>query len=306
MSATPHLEKLHALLNNEKLPAANKPAITDAIKRYQSWIARLDEVLTVGGEPDSILATMVHLLNEYRQFLDVDLIYDNPEDFLYRQKGQLKLDNSVIEEFLPRLMNPILVPELSGIDVAVGPMQTFSATYFTTSLEELAADAGLKIRTKNQDFAISKRLYLQASHTADFEPASYQETNLAFVVAECKTNLDKTMFQEATATAHDVKMAMPGAKYYLICEWLDMTPLSTAPTDIDEVIVLRKARRLRATIRGKFSSYKGRCAMRETYVNYLTKNALQTSMFKRFVTHIRGLLRQDRPKEQDVLELGYF
>ena len=52
------------------------------------------------------------------------------------------------------------------------------------------------------------------------------------------------MFQEACATAHDVKAAVSGASYYLLCEWLDMTPLSTAPTDIDEILLLRKAKRI--------------------------------------------------------------
>lgn len=58
------------------------------------------------------------------------------------------------------------------------------------------------------------------------------------------------MFQEAAATALDVKTAVPVAKYYLLCEWLDMTPISTATTAIDEVIILRKARRLASDIRG--------------------------------------------------------
>lgn len=48
------------------------------------------------------------------------------------------------------------------------------------------------------------------------------ETHIAYVAAECKTNLDKTMFQEAAATALDVKSAVPGANYYLLCEWLDI------------------------------------------------------------------------------------
>lgn len=43
----------------------------------------------------------------------LDLIFDNLSDFLYRQKGQLKLDNSIIEEFLPWLLAPptcLLIP----------------------------------------------------------------------------------------------------------------------------------------------------------------------------------------------------
>src|SRR5206468_18675 len=129
-------------------------------------------------------------------------------------------------------------------------------------LDAAAVGGGLQIRTKDQDFAIAKRLYLKASHSPGFDSQATLNriTNLAYVVAECKTNLDKTMFQEAVATAHDVKSAVPGAKYYLLCEWLDMTPLSTAPTDIDEVIIFRKARRLRSDVRANFAKAVGRRA----------------------------------------------
>lgn len=53
----------------------------------------------------------------------------------------------------------------------------------------------------------------------------YRETNIAYLACECKTNLDKTMFQEASATALDLKSTVPSAKYLLLCEWLDMTPI---------------------------------------------------------------------------------
>jgi hypothetical protein len=54
---------------------------------------------------------MAALLNQYRLFIYVELVFDSPQDFLYRQKGQLKLDNSVIEEFLPHLVRPeVLAP----------------------------------------------------------------------------------------------------------------------------------------------------------------------------------------------------
>ena len=42
---------------------------------------------------------MVGLLNEYKQYIDLNVIFDSDNNFLYRQKGQLKLDNTVIEEF---------------------------------------------------------------------------------------------------------------------------------------------------------------------------------------------------------------
>lgn len=302
---TPHLEKLIATLHNEKLPIKDKPRIQAAIERYHQWITDLEKTTE---KPESIISEMVNRLNEYRNYIDLEVIFDSEEDFLYRQKGQLKLDNSVIEEFLPHLITPATVPELSGVDFEIGPTPSFSSAYFTSSLDNPKVGGGLTIKTKNQDFAISKSLYLKASHSKKFEVKETLDaaTFISYVAAECKTNLDKTMFQEACATAHDTKMAVAGAKYFLLCEWLDMTPVSTASTDIDEIIILRKAKRISSNVRKDFNTSANRKRVRSQYERYVTDNPLQIEMVTRFVRHIRELLANEIPDEKNVLELGYF
>jgi len=185
---TPHLDKLNAALENEKLPPEDRSRLEAAKRVYGKWVADLDEVIAKGLPAAQTLGEMVQLLNQYAFYINAELIYDSPDDFLYRQKGQLKLDNSVIEEFLPRLVHPSLMPEIESMEVSVGPTTCFSAVYFESSLDAPAIGAGLRIRTKAQDFAISKRLYLKASHFPDFEQCLQADTNLAYVVAECKTN----------------------------------------------------------------------------------------------------------------------
>lgn len=300
---TPHLEKLNAVLDNEKLDAVDKPRVQDAIERYKRWIADLDAVT---GAPDERLKRMVGLLNEYRLWVDVDLVFDSPDDFLYRQKGQLKLDSSIIEEFLPRLIQPALLPEVRGLNVSVGPTACFSTLYFESSLEAPATGAGMTIKTKDQDFAISKQLHIKAAHDAKFAEAIDHVTNIGYIVAECKTNLDKTMFQEACATAHDIKSAVTGAHYFLLCEWLDMTPISTKSTDINEVLILRKAKRLSSNVRKAYSKASKRKAKRDDYVKFLKNHPLHLEMFQRFFSHVKGLLKSEVPAVQDVLSKGYF
>jgi hypothetical protein len=179
---TPHLEKLTATHENDKLPAYDKPRIEQAIQRYHEWIKALNAVS--GKTPAERLDKLVALLNEYRLWVDVDLIFDSEEDFLYRQKGQLKLDNSIIEEFLPRLVHPSILPEIASFDVVVGPARCFSALYFESSLDVPQLGGGMTIRTKAQDFAISKRLYLKAAHSPDFTEAVTKDTFIAYVVSE--------------------------------------------------------------------------------------------------------------------------
>src|SRR5438309_11618974 len=106
---TPHLEKLNATLANDKLPPADKRRCEAAIVRYGKWIANLNAVT---GAPQQRIQEMTALLNDYRLYIDVELIFNSPQDFLYRQKGQLKLDNSVIEEFLPHIVQPAILLEI--------------------------------------------------------------------------------------------------------------------------------------------------------------------------------------------------
>jgi len=275
-----------------------------AIARYEQWIR---DMAAVHGDGPQQLARMIELLNEYRNYIDIDLVFDSPEDFLYRQKGQLKLDNSVIEEFLPRLVgNPTILPALVPFDATVGPIQSFSAAYFNSSLDAIKPGGGLAVKTKNQDFAIAKPLYLKASHDSAFQDSVTQQTYISYIAIECKTNLDKTMFQEACATANDTKYAVAGARYYLLCEWLDMTPQSTAPTDIDEIIIMRKAKRMNSNVRSQYSTATGRQRARASYVQFLQTNPFRLEMFQRLIRHIEELVLNEQPVEQSVLDTGYF
>ncbi len=273
----------------------------EARSRYKDWLEKLTQV---PGD-DSCVTEAVGLLNEYRSFLDLEVVFDSDADFLYRQKGQLKLDNTVIEEFLPHLVARKF-PQISE-KFSIGPHSCFAALYFTSTMGTAIATPGTLVRTKAQDFTISKRLYLRASfdreHATDVDRL---EVNLGYLCAECKTNLDKTMFQEACATAHDVKTAVPGARYLLLCEWLDMTPISTVGTDIDEVLILRKARRLGSQIRSTFATRAGRLSRRNDYATYLLAHPFASAVFERFLTHISASLENQNPDEADTLARGYF
>jgi len=302
--ATPHYAKLRELLTNDKLPEIDKQTLEKVTARYRNWVASMDALTSEG---DDRVQELITLLNDYKLFIDLEFIFDSTEDFLYRQSGQLKLSSSIIEEFLPRLVHPSIIPALRGKTYKTGPQKAFSSAYFATTLQDPAAGAGLQIRTKDQDFTVGRPAYLQASFSQGF-PAADTTTHkvfLAFVAAECKTNLDKTMFQEAAATAHDVKSAIPGAHYYLVCEWLDMTPISTTGTDIDEVIILRH-RRIGANTRKEYAKAAARKNARQAYATRLQRYPFRTDMVMRLVNHLRNIFGEVAPNEEDVLTKGYF
>ncbi|MEG5001797.1 Bpu10I family restriction endonuclease [Microcoleus sp. B4-D4] len=298
----PHGEKLAALLNNDKLPTTEKLRVEHAIEHYNQW---LETLKNISGDL-KVMPEMVSHLTSYKRYIDVELIFDSDTDFLYRQKGQLKLDNSIIEEFIPILVTTVFADSLKDKELSFGPTQCFSSLRFESSLKTSPPGGGMSIRSKDQDFAISRKIFLKASHNRDFNHSISREANIAYVAAECKTNLDKTMFQEGAATALDVKLSVPGAKYFLLCEWLDMSPISSSLTAIDEILILRKAKRLSSNIRSAFSTAKGRNRNRVLFVNHLDDNPFAPAVFMRFLSEIEKMIGKDELDEKDVLSRGYF
>lgn len=304
---TPHRQKLEALLANNKLPASDKRKLSEAMDRYASWIRSMDNLTSSG---DELLRSLVDLLVQYKRFVEIDLIYDSADDFLYRQKGQHKVDNSILEEFLPRLTDVRLVPGLVHVtSYKVGPQNAFAAFTFVGNVHTPLNTGGIFIRSKDQDYALSKQVFLKASTDPAFEQAHSFETvlNVAYLAAEVKTNLDKTMFNEGLETARALKQAVAGSRYLLLCEWLDMPPIDTALTDINEAIILRKAKRLNSDFRSGLSTSEGRRAVRARFVDYYDSHPLALDGFKRVVMHLNAVFPESLViDEQTVLTRGYF
>lgn len=298
---TPHLSKLNALLMNPRLPKADKPRVEEGLTRYKQWIGELQ--LVKPGQKDAV-QKLVDATNRYKRFIELDLIYDSPEDFLYRQKGQLKLDNTILEEFLPRLIYRGV--SLAENNFEFGPQKTFSALSFTSSLSNPGAGGQASLRTKDQDFVLGKRLYMMTSFDRNFENAEKIEAHLGYVCAECKTNLDKTMFQEAVATSRDLKMAVPASLYFLVCEFLDMTPVSITSTHIDDVLIVRKAKRMSSNIRQEYRSFRDRQTHRDDYVAFLDASKYYSDVFQRMIDKIQRMANDVDPSADKALKQGHF
>ena len=290
-SKSPHGDKLVELVNNPKLPEVDRPRVHEALSHYEQWRTSI-RMLTSTGEQR--IRDLVDVVNTYKLQIEVDLIMGSPDSFLYRQNGQLKIGSSILEEFLPDLVHPLssIFPLLSSMPgVEKGPFKAFAAVSFQGTLSAPAPGAGLAIRTKDHDFTVGRNAWLKSSFDQTF-PAADSVTRriyLAFVASECKTNLDKTMFQEAAATAHDLRVAVPGARYYLLCEWLDMTPISTAGTDIQEVIILR-GKRLGSNLRRDFANAELRLAALPEIRARFTERPIRADRIIRFTEHLRAVV----------------
>lgn len=301
---TPHGPKLRELASNSKLPAEDQKAVTTAIQTYDKWIADMSSLTSKG---EAKVKDLVKLLNAYKRHIEIDLIWDSKNDFLFRQRGQLKLDNSITEEFLPWLVDPAIISGIDKNDIYSGPTSAFASTYFGSALSVHSKTPMLKVRAKDQDFTLSRPVFIAASFDKNFdsEQTNTQSISLAYVAAECKTNLDKTMFQEASATAHDLKIAVPSSRYFLICEFLDMTPISTSGTDIDEVLILR-GKRMSSNIRKDYSSSDSRKSSRDSYIDFYDSSPVRVEVIQRFVNHLSEVFNDSDPDELDAVSKGYF
>ncbi|MDR1109353.1 MAG: hypothetical protein LBP92_01330 [Deltaproteobacteria bacterium] len=77
-----HGQKLISALENKKLPASDKRGLEVAFKKYQSWIERINSVK--GDNVQQLVDILVKELNIYKNFIDLDLIFDSVNNFLYR------------------------------------------------------------------------------------------------------------------------------------------------------------------------------------------------------------------------------
>lgn len=243
ISRTPHRDKIIAALSN---PGSKDDIdlLKEALTAYTNWVTSLQQLKTTGRER---INDMVRLLNEYKDYLEVDLILERGSKFLIRQKGQMKIDNSVLEEFLIHIVRPEIIEGLPKVNYLVGPQRAFmSLAFMPQSFDSLFAKPNVVIKAKDQDFILGANIKYSFQASIDESDAFIQSGSFAIaaMAAECKVNLDKTMFQEAAGTAARLKHGCPFTKYFLIVEYLDMTPEDIRLTSIENVYLIRKAKRL--------------------------------------------------------------
>jgi hypothetical protein len=270
--------------------------LNEALSVYNIWISKLTGLTTTG---QTRIKDMTDLLNEYKDYLEVDLIATKGSDFLKRQKGQLKLDNSVLEEFLIHLVNPAILNNLPAFNLETGPQTAFMSLAFRpSSISHLNEKPEVILKVKDQDFTIGKAIHYKFSSNADFDTQKTIDGKfyLAVLAAECKINYDKTMFQECAGTAARLKQGCPIARYYALVEYLDMLPEDTRLTEIDNVLLLRKAKRLPFEKRSNLSEVK------EQHKNF----PISSEVISMFVQEIQKFIDTTWYDPEEALRRGSF
>lgn len=295
MTHFPHKEKLLAAMENRKA-AADKPLLQEAYIAYEQWVRQMNALQSVGYD---FLSDLVRLLNEYKDYLEVELIARRGSDFLKRQKGQMKLDNSVIEEFLPYLVSSRLLSNLPrNYDLEIGSQTSFMSLSFCPSSIQTLNKPQITIKEKDQDFAIGKSIFYKFSTDESFSADNTTDGKmfLAVFAAECKVNYDKTMFQECAGTAARLKQGCPISKYFVLVEYLDMQPEDTRLTNIDNVFLLRKCKRLPYEKRNIYTE------VRDQHRN----NPISIDVVKMFVNEMQNFINATWYDPEAALTRGAF
>jgi hypothetical protein len=296
-TTTPHKEKLEAAIRNPKCGDSDRDLLSRAVQYYTEWRKATLDITSKGADK---VREMTRLLNQYKDQLEVDLIAKDGSPFIKRQKGQLKLDNSVLEEFLILLICPSIIEGLpEDLSLSIGPTRAFMSLSFNpSSLPALGQRPNVVIKVKDQDFIIGKDIHYKFSP----DPAFPSETTaggvvpLAVLAAECKVNLDKTMFQEAAGTAARLKQGCPHAQYYVLNEYLDMPPEDCRLTAVDNVYLLRHAKRLPF---GKRNDYDEVRRQREAH-------PIDSQVMLRFVENIEAFVNAIWYDPDAALKRGSF
>lgn len=291
----PHKEKLLAAIDNRKA-AGDIDILREAYHAYEQWIQQMTSLRSTG---DEFLSDLVRLLNEYKNYLEVDLIAGRGSDFIKRQKGQLKLDNSVIEEFLPYLVSPKLLDNLpTNYELETGSQTSFMSLSFCPSSIRTLDKPQVTIKEKDQNFTIGKSVFYKFSTDQSFSANNTIDGKLflAVLAAECKVNYDKTMFQECAGTAARLKQGCPISKYYALVEYLDMQPEDTRLTSIDNVFLLRKCKRL---------PYEKRSVYEEVRAQHIN-NPISFDVMKLFVKEMQNFINATWYDPEAALARGAF
>jgi len=235
MSVFIHGDNIETKLKSEK-SATNRLYLKEIKERYGAWRQTIDALKEKRTSKD--ISKLVKNLNEYKDFID--------QPRFRKEKGnangftsQSKLHSTVIEEFMYHLL--VEIPQLAGKNLEFGATHAYSNLYFSpASLESFETKTGLSINTKDQDFAISKKVQLQTSLPPSKDTERYA-IHVPVVSIECKTYLDKTMYEGSVATAEKIKRGNPYSLFLIVAETYEVAPtVDPSYSEINQIYVLRK------------------------------------------------------------------
>jgi len=218
------------------LDKESKTFLSEIREKYDAWKKDNEELKgpkKIEDETDSdVIKKRVKLLNEYKDFLD-------QKHYAEKFDSRSNLHSSVLEEFMYYLFKD-LVEDISE-NALIGKSHSFKDIFFRAKNYKAMVEApNALIEIKDHDFSIgcSVTAKMQCSGVDTIET---HEWDIPAVAIECKTYLDKTMLQDVSTAADQLKQKNPNAMYIVVSEWLKLTEsVNLKKYKVDQIYVLRK------------------------------------------------------------------
>lgn len=205
-------------------------------ERYNKW--KEDNESLSGPYKDvseydaKTISDRVKLFNEYKDFLD-------QQHYAEKFDSRSNLHSSVLEEFMYYLFKDLV----AGIspNALIGKSHSFKDIFFRASnYEEMVSAPNALIEIKDHDFSIGCSVTAKMT-CKGVEEHEIHNWDIPAVAIECKTYLDKTMLQDVSTAADQLKQKNPNAMYIVVSEWLKLTEsVNLKKYKVDQIYILRK------------------------------------------------------------------
>lgn len=148
------------------------------------------------------------------------------------------------------------------------------------------------IEKKDHDFAIGVSI-TNNMLCKGFDLLEEHVWDLPAIAIECKTYLDKTMLQDVSTAAEQLKAKNPDAMYIVVTEWLKLTDsINLKKYKIDQIYVLRKQKNTDREYR---------------FLDSYIKNPIYEDVVMHCFSKIRNFLTEDwNTSVSHGLEKGYL
>lgn len=234
MSNFIHGDNIEHKIRIEKNPK-NRRLLQEIKDKYLEW---KHENMSLIGTTRADIKSRVRLLNEYKTFINQPR-FKKEAGNRHGFSSQSQLHSSVLEEFMFYLFKDI--KKLANKHINWGRTKAYTNLYFAPpGIDKLEESSNIVINVKDQDFSISKEIILK-SRVSNNENWQESAIYVPIVSIECKTYLDKTMYEGSVSTAEKIKRGNPYCIFLIVTETyevgLDVDPKYSL---IDQIYVLRK------------------------------------------------------------------
>ena len=205
-------------------------------EKYNNWKRENTELVgptkDIGENDNSIIIRRVELLNDYKDFLD-------QQHYAEKFDSRSNLHSSVLEEFMYYLFRD-LVSSISD-NALIGKSHSFKDIFFRApNYESMIMRPNALIEIKDHDFSIGCRI-TSTMICEGLDEHELHKWDIPAIAIECKTYLDKTMLQDVSTAAEQLKQKNPNAMYIVVSEWLKLTEsINLKKYKVDQIYVLRK------------------------------------------------------------------